>query len=34
MKLLAAFALGTLCAYALAVWAITDWLEIDWRMQP
>lgn len=34
MKLLAVFAAGSLFAFAAAVWAITDWLEIDWRMQP
>jgi hypothetical protein len=31
MKLLAAFALGTILAWVAVVLAVTDWLEIDWR---
>lgn len=33
MKLLAAFALGSLVAYTVAVVALTDWLEIDWNFR-
>lgn len=33
MRLLAAFALGTVVAYTVALFAVTDWLEIDWRTE-
>lgn len=34
MKLLAAFALGTVVAYTVAIVALTDWPRIDWRIGP
>ena len=34
VKLLAAFAIGTVVAYGFALYALTDWLEIDWRIGP
>jgi len=34
MKFLAAFAIGTVVAYGIALYVVTDWLEIDWRIGP
>jgi hypothetical protein len=34
LRLAAAFALGAFTAYGIALYALTDWLEIDWRIGP
>jgi len=34
VRLLVAVALGAALAYGVALCALTDWLEIDWRIGP
>jgi len=34
MRSLAFLALGAAIAYTVAIIALTDWLEIDWRIGP